>query len=183
MLTEDGKHLYVSYDEYHGLIEKLAIKIFQSGWEFDTILCLARGGMRPGDILSRVFDKPLAIMSTSSYRSNAGTEQGNLDIAHYITTPKGEIAGKVLLVDDLADSGLTLQAVIETTQYATTTASIKVFKRVQQSQTGTSDWKQETSIRDFLVDGNAEWQGDLRQGVPVQIKINLKLPESDWWIA
>jgi hypothetical protein len=29
MLTEDGKHLYVSYDEYHGLIEKLAIKIHQ----------------------------------------------------------------------------------------------------------------------------------------------------------
>lgn len=113
MLTEDGKHLYVSYDEYHGLIEKLAIKIFQSGWEFDTILCLARGGMRPGDILSRVFDKPLAIMSTSSYRAGAGTQQGNLDIAHYITTPKGEIAGKVLLVDDLADSGLTLHAVMD----------------------------------------------------------------------
>jgi hypothetical protein len=112
MLTEDGKHLYVSYDEYHNLIEKLAIKVFQSGWEFDTILCLARGGMRPGDILSRVFDKPLAIMSTSSYRSEAGTVQGNLDIAHYITTPKGEIAGRVLLVDDLADSGHTLNAVM-----------------------------------------------------------------------
>jgi hypoxanthine phosphoribosyltransferase len=51
-------------------------------------------------------------MSTSSYRSEAGTVQGNLDIAHYITTPKGEIAGKVLLVDDLADSGLTLEAVM-----------------------------------------------------------------------
>src|SRR5690606_1988374 len=49
MLTEDGKHLYVSYDEYHNLIEKLALKVYQSGWEFDTILCLARGGMRPGD--------------------------------------------------------------------------------------------------------------------------------------
>jgi hypothetical protein len=93
MLTEDGKHLYVSYDEYHNLIEKLAIKVHQSGWEFDTILCLARGGMRPGDILSRMFDKPLAIMSTSSYRADAGTVQGNLDIARYITTPKGEIAG------------------------------------------------------------------------------------------
>jgi hypoxanthine phosphoribosyltransferase len=76
MLTEDGKHLYVSYDEYHNLIEKLAIKVHQSGWQFDTILCLARGGMRPGDILSRVFDKPLAIMSTSSYRADAGTHQG-----------------------------------------------------------------------------------------------------------
>ena len=76
MLTEDGKHLYVSYDEYHNLIEKLAIKVHQSGWEFDTILCLARGGMRPGDMLSRIFDKPLAIMSTSSYRAEAGTTAG-----------------------------------------------------------------------------------------------------------
>ena len=112
MLTEDGKHLYVSYDEYHNLTEKLAIKIHQSNWEFDTILCLARGGMRPGDILSRIFDKPLAIMSTSSYRAGAGTVQGHLDIARYITTPQGEIAGRVLLVDDLADSGLTLNSVI-----------------------------------------------------------------------
>jgi hypoxanthine phosphoribosyltransferase len=113
MLTEDGKHLYVSYDEYHSLIEKLAIKIHQSNWEFDTILCLARGGMRPGDILSRILNKPLAIMSTSSYRSNAGTQQDHLDIARFITTPQGEIAGRVLLVDDLADSGHTLNQVIK----------------------------------------------------------------------
>ena len=113
MLTEDGKHLYVSYDEYHSLIEKLAIKVHQSGWKFDTILCLARGGMRPGDILSRIFDKPLAIMSTSSYRSEAGTIQGRLDMAKYITMPKGELAGRVLLVDDLADSGHTLHAVMD----------------------------------------------------------------------
>ncbi len=112
MLTEDGKHLYVSYDEYHGLIEKLAVKIHQSGWEFDTILCLARGGLRPGDILSRIFDKPLAIMSTSSYRAEAGTVQGHLDIGRFIATPKGDISGRVLLVDDLADSGATLKVVI-----------------------------------------------------------------------
>ena len=112
MLTEDGKHLYVSYDEYHGLIEKLAVKIHQSGWEFDTILCLARGGLRPGDILSRIFDKPLAIMSTSSYCAEAGTVQGHLDIGRFIATPKGDISGRVLLVDDLADSGATLKAVI-----------------------------------------------------------------------
>jgi len=112
MLTEDGKHLYVSYDEYHSLIEKLALKVHHSGWEFDTILCLARGGLRPGDILSRIFDKPLAIMSTSSYRAEAGTVQGHLDIARCITTPNGEIAGRVLLVDDLADSGHTLNAVV-----------------------------------------------------------------------
>ena len=113
MLTEDGKHLHVSYDDYHNLIERLAIQIHQSGWQFDTILCLARGGMRPGDILSRIFDKPLAIMSTSSYRADAGTQQGTLDIARYITTPRGELAGRVLLVDDLADTGHTLKVVVE----------------------------------------------------------------------
>ena len=116
MLTEDGKHLYVSYDDYHGLIEKLALQIHKSGWQFDTILCLARGGLRPGDILSRIFDKPLAIMSTSSYRAEAGTLRGHLDIGRFIATPKGEIAGCVLLVDDLADSGVTLTAVVKRLQ-------------------------------------------------------------------
>ncbi len=113
MLTDDGRHLYVSWDEYHRLIERLALKVAASGWAFDQILCLARGGMRPGDVLSRVFDKPLAIMATSSYRTEGGTIQGRLDMAKYITLPSGELAGRVLLVDDLADSGVTLHAVVE----------------------------------------------------------------------
>jgi hypoxanthine phosphoribosyltransferase len=113
MLTDDGKHLYISWDEYHLLIERLALKVANSGWAFDQILCLARGGMRPGDVLSRVFDKPLAIMSTSSYRAEEGTIQGRLDMAKYITLPKGELAGRVLLVDDLADTGVTLRAVVD----------------------------------------------------------------------
>src|SRR4029450_11915945 len=113
MLTDDGKHLYVSWDEYHMLIERLALKVHASGWAFDQILCLARGGMPPGDRFPRVSDKPLAIMSTSSYRAEGGTIQGRLDMAKYITLPKGELAGRVLLVDDLADSGVTLKAVVE----------------------------------------------------------------------
>ena len=113
MLTDDGKHLYVSWDEYHQLIERLALKVHASGWEFDQILCLARGGLRPGDIVSRIFDRPLGIMSTSSYRDDGGTLQGRLDMAKYITMPKGELAGRVLLIDDLADTGVTLRAVVD----------------------------------------------------------------------
>lgn len=113
MLSDDGRDLYVSWDEYHLLIERLALKVAASGWAFDQILCLARGGMRPGDVLSRVFDKPLAIMSTSSYRSEFGTLQGRLEMADTITMPKGELHGRVLLVDDLADSGITLRAVVD----------------------------------------------------------------------
>ena len=34
-------------------------------------------------------------------------------MAKYITMPRGELAGRVLLVDDLADSGVTLKAVVD----------------------------------------------------------------------
>ena len=67
------KDLWVSWDEYHRLIERLALKVYESGWKFDQVLCLARGGVRPGDVFSRIFDVPLAILSTSSYREEAGT--------------------------------------------------------------------------------------------------------------
>ena len=147
MLTEDGKHLHVSYDDYHNLIEKLAIQIHQSGWQFDNILCLARGGMRPGDILSRIFAKPLAIMSTSSYRADAGTQQGTLDIARYITTPRGEIAGKVLLVDDLADTGHTLKLVIE--QLRTNYRPITELRSAVLWTKGLSDFRADYSV-EFL---------------------------------
>ena len=107
------KDLWVSWDEYNRMVERLALQVYESNWKFDMVLCLARGGVRPGDVISRIFDVPLAILSTSSYREEAGTKQGNLDIAKYMTMTKGPLAGRILLVDDLADTGVTLQKVGE----------------------------------------------------------------------
>jgi uncharacterized protein len=105
--------LHVTWDEYHRLIEQLIAQVHESGYKFDAILCLARGGLRIGDVVSRVYDMPLAILAASSYREAAGTEQGRLDIGEFITKTGGEIAGKVLLLDDLVDSGVTMARVIE----------------------------------------------------------------------
>ena len=55
---QSGTDLWVDWDQYHCLIEQLIVRVHQSGWEFDQILCLARGGMRVGDIFTRVFDRP-----------------------------------------------------------------------------------------------------------------------------
>jgi hypoxanthine phosphoribosyltransferase len=106
-------HLYVSWDEYHGLIETLALQVHRDGYAFDSLLCLARGGLRVGDVISRIYDKPLAILAASSYRADAGRQQGELDIASFVTSTGGELRGKLLLVDDLVDSGVTLAQVIE----------------------------------------------------------------------
>jgi len=106
------KELYVTWDEYHRLIEQLAMQIHLSGYQFDSLLCLARGGLRIGDVISRIYDMPLAILAASSYREAVGTQQGQLAIAESITTTGGAPHGKVLLVDDLVDSGVTLTCVI-----------------------------------------------------------------------
>jgi hypothetical protein len=105
--------MHVSWDEYHGLIERLVLRVHENGCRFDSLLCLARGGLRVGDVFSRVFNTPLAILAASSYREAAGREQGRLDIAEFITLTGGELHGRLLLVDDLVDSGATLTRVIE----------------------------------------------------------------------
>ena len=55
--------LHVSWDEYNTLVEKLALKVHESGYDFDQIICIARGGMRVGDVLSRIYERPLAILA------------------------------------------------------------------------------------------------------------------------
>jgi hypoxanthine phosphoribosyltransferase len=105
--------LYVTWDDYNRLIEQLTLRIHASGYQFDSLLCLARGGLRIGDVISRMYDMPLALLATSSYREAAGTRQGQLEIAEYITMTGDRLHGKLLLVDDLVDSGATLTRVLE----------------------------------------------------------------------
>jgi hypoxanthine phosphoribosyltransferase len=103
--------LYVSWSDYHKTIERLAAQVHASGWGFNQIVCIARGGLRVGDTLSRIFDLPLAIISTQSYGGEGGTERGELKIAEHMTMTTPSLGDRVLLVDDLVDSGVTLEIV------------------------------------------------------------------------
>ena len=82
--------LHVSWTDYHRDIERLAAKVHAEGRQFDQIVCVARGGLRVGDTLSRIFKVPLAIISTMTSES---------------------LGERLLLVDDLVDSGVTLEVV------------------------------------------------------------------------
>lgn len=104
--------LHVSWDRYNTLIERLALVVHESGYEFDQIICIARGGLRVGDVLSRIYDKPLAILSTHSYAAEAGTVRGELVIAEHMTMTSPTLGSRVLLVDDMVDSGHTLAMVV-----------------------------------------------------------------------
>ena len=53
--------LHISFDEYRKKTEQLAAQIYKDGWNFNQVVCIAKGGMRVGDIMARIFDVPLAI--------------------------------------------------------------------------------------------------------------------------
>jgi hypoxanthine phosphoribosyltransferase len=103
--------LYVTWSDYRTAIERLAAKVYESGWAFNQIVCIARGGLRVGDTLSRIFKLPLAILSTRSYAGEAGKVRGGLTVAKHMTMTTPALGDRVLLVDDLVDSGATLDAV------------------------------------------------------------------------
>ena len=97
--------LHVTWDEYNTLVERLALNVYESGFEFNQIICIARGGLRVGDVLSRIYEQPLAILSTHSYTAEGGTIRGELVIAEHMTMTKPRLGDRVLLVDDMVDSG------------------------------------------------------------------------------
>ncbi len=121
MKDQNSKDLYVSWDEYHHQIEQLALKIYQSDWKFNQIVCLAKGGLRVGDVLARLYDVPLAILSTASYRGSRDNcddqrsvkdHRGTLVFSDDLTKTTQHLGSHILLVDDLVDSGITLQKTI-----------------------------------------------------------------------
>ncbi|MDJ0588875.1 MAG: phosphoribosyltransferase family protein [Pleurocapsa sp. MO_226.B13] len=99
--------LHITWSEYHHKIETLAVKIYQSNWQFNQIVCLAKGGLRVGDILCRLYDRPLAILSTASYGGKDNRERGEIKFSKHLSSihPLGD---RILLVDDLVDSGISL---------------------------------------------------------------------------
>jgi hypoxanthine phosphoribosyltransferase len=100
--------LYVDWTDYHHKIEQLAVQVHQSGWEFNQIVCLAKGGLRVGDLICRLFDQPLAILSTASYGGPNNQTRGSITFSRDLSMTTPSLGSHVLVVDDLVDSGYSL---------------------------------------------------------------------------
>ena len=102
--------LHITWDEYNKKIEELAMQIHTDGYKFNQIVCIAKGGLRVGDILARIFDVPFAVMSVESYHGDdVKDKQGQIVFGNSLAKTSPNLGNKVLLVDDLADSGVTLE--------------------------------------------------------------------------
>ena len=106
--------LIVSFQEYTKIVEKLAIQI-HNNYKPTVLVGIMRGAAPIIDILSRILKLPIAYIVIQSY-SGKGLEdqQGQLMFAREISSlANREDFNKVLLIDDLSDTGLTLNKSIE----------------------------------------------------------------------
>ena len=108
------KKLIISFNEYLDTVEKLAIEI-NKGYNPTVLVGIMRGAAPIIDILSRILKLPTAYIVIQSY-SGKGIEdkQGDLIFSREISSiASDKDFKKVLLVDDLSDTGLTLNKSIE----------------------------------------------------------------------
>ena len=102
--------LIIDWKEYNLIVEKLAVKIHESGFKPTMLIGIMRGGAPIIDVLSRVFKLKCAYLAVESY-SGESTEdqQGELVFSREISSTVQDMGGRLLLCDDLSDTGVTLQ--------------------------------------------------------------------------
>jgi len=114
LINSMADKLIVSFEEYNQIVEKLAIQIHQN-YKPTVLVGIMRGAAPIIDILSRILKLPIAYIVIQSY-SGEGTEdkQGQLMFAREISSlAEDKDFNRVLLIDDLSDTGLTLNKSIE----------------------------------------------------------------------
>ena len=109
-----GDKLIITFDEYTKIVEKLAIEIHKN-YKPTVLVGIMRGAAPILDILSRILRLPIAYIVIQSYSGKETQDkQGQLMFAREISSlAENKDFNKVLLVDDLSDTGLTLNKSIE----------------------------------------------------------------------
>ena len=109
-----AEKLIISFDQYTSIVEKLAIDIHKK-YKPTVLVGIMRGAAPIIDILSRILKLPIAYIVIQSYSGKGiQDQQGQLMFAREISSlAKDKDFSKVLLIDDLSDTGLTLNKSIE----------------------------------------------------------------------
>ena len=108
-----AEKLFISWDEYNSIVEKLAIQIHEK-YKPDLLIGIMRGAAPIIDVLSRVFKIKCAYLAVESYSGKGiEDEQGELTFSREMSSTVQNMGGNLLLCDDLSDTGVTLNRSID----------------------------------------------------------------------
>ena len=109
-----SEKLIIDWKEYNKTVEKLAIQIHESGYKPNLLVGIMRGGAPMIDVLSRVFKLKCAYLAVESYSGKGiEDEQGDIVFSREMSSIAKNMGGKILLCDDLSDTGITLEKSID----------------------------------------------------------------------
>ncbi len=112
-MSETQKAFPVSWDQFHRDARALAWRLNGEG-PFNAVVCITRGGLVPAAIVARELGiRVIETVCISSY--GADNKQGALTVLKKISAEivNGDAGEKVLVVDDLVDTGATAKLVRE----------------------------------------------------------------------
>jgi len=99
----------VTWDDFLGLVRRLALQVRDSGFRPDLIIAIARGGYMPARLISDYLDIPdLASLRVIHYRGAEQEVEARIQDSLSVM-PDGQ---RILLVDDVSDSGETFEVAI-----------------------------------------------------------------------
>ena len=111
------KGFHVSWDQLHRDARALAWRLQGHGPEdggWKAVVAITRGGMAPAMIIARELDiRTVDTISVKSYHSGGGKADQRRE-AQVLKSPDAELVGDgdgILIIDDLVDSGKTLELV------------------------------------------------------------------------
>jgi hypothetical protein len=98
-----------SWEEIYELLLELADQIREDGFETDVVVGVSRGGWPPARVMSDLLEKPqLVNVATEFYLGVAETKGEPVITQPVSASVKGK---KVLVVDDIADTGKSLKLI------------------------------------------------------------------------
>ncbi len=113
MIARSEKAFPVSWDQFHRDARALAWRLAASG-PFDALVAITRGGLVPAAIVARELDvrviETVSIVSYHDYK-----QQGGLKVLKAIgpDIAKLDQISRILVIDDLVDTGATAKVVRE----------------------------------------------------------------------
>lgn len=111
MSNPANKSFPVTWDQFHRDSRALAWRLMGQG-TYDAVVAIARGGLVPATIVARELN--IRVVESVSVKSYDHQSQGQVKVLKPIAQQVLDIAkngGKVLIVDDLVDTGATARAV------------------------------------------------------------------------
>ncbi|WP_457558723.1 phosphoribosyltransferase [Candidatus Harpocratesius sp.] len=104
----DGEY-YFTYTQMHRLVQKLANKIKDSGFNPDFMIAIGTGGFIPARILKIYINRKILTVGLSYYDEN-DIRMDKLHRIQWLDDDQEKLKGKnVLLVDEVNDTGRTLE--------------------------------------------------------------------------